>query len=72
MPADDSSKRNVATAIAAAGMLICGGGLLGLVALVIPDVIWVVAVVAGMGVIGALQYVVWGWKLDKHRIHDDD
>ncbi len=72
MSDDETSKRNVATAIAGVGLLLCGGALLALVSLVIPNFIYVIAVIAGMGFIGILQYVTWGWRLDKNRIRDDD
>lgn len=66
-----SSDRNVATAIAGAGLVLCCVGLLAMIAMIIPDVLWVIAVVAGMALIGALQYVTWGWRLDRDRIKDD-
>lgn len=63
--------RNAATFIALIGVLICSLGLLALVALVIPAFLWVLAVFAGLVGIGMLQYVLWGWKLDRDRLPDD-
>ena len=68
----EQQKRNMATAAAMAGLALGGMALLGLMALVIPDIVWVVAVFAGLMVIGAIQYVLWGWRLDRYRISDDD
>ena len=68
----EQQKRNMATAVAMAGLLLGVFALLGLMTLVIPDIIWVVAVFAGMLVISGIQYVLWGWRLDRYRITDDD
>ena len=68
----DQQKRNMATAAAMAGLALAGLALLGLMSLVIPDIIWVVAVFGGLMVIGAIQYALWGWRLDRYRIPDDD
>ena len=74
MPRDPSEhqKRNMATAAAMLGLALCGVALLALMSLVIPDIIWVVAVFAGLMLIGAVQYALWGWRLDRYRIPDDD
>ena len=69
---DDQQKRNLATAAAMTGLVLASLALLGLMSLVIPDIIWVVAVLAGLMVIGAIQYALWGWRLDRYRIKDDD
>lgn len=74
MPSEQTpdSHRNSATAVALLGLLICAGGLLGLVVLVIPGFLQVLLVMAGFALLGGLQYVLWGWKLDRDRIQDDD
>ena len=64
--------RNAATFGALFGLLICCAGLLCLAALVIPDILFVMLVLAGLIGLGALQYVVWGWRLDRYRVSDDE
>lgn len=74
MPQDpnDQQRRNTATYGALAGVLLCGLALLALAALVIPDILLILFVLAGVIAIGILQYVTWGWMLEKYRIRDDD
>jgi|GEM_PF-1660627 hypothetical protein len=69
MPDQD---RNAATFGALFGLLVCCAGLLSLAALVIPDILFVMLVLAGLIGLGALQYVVWGWRLDRYRVADDE
>lgn len=69
---DEQNRRNLATMGALIVVGFCAFGLLGLMALVIPDILWILAVFVGLGVIGLIQYVTWGWMLDKKRIHDED
>lgn len=64
--------RNAATFGALFGLLVCCVGLLGLAALVIPDILFVLLVLAGIIGLGALQYVVWGWRLDRYRVSEDE
>ena len=48
--------------------------LLFLIGMVFPNLLWVIAIVFGFGVLFALQYLVWGkWlmKYLKERIPDD-
>lgn len=74
MPQDpyEQQRRNTATFIALAVVLISGLALLALASLVIPDILLILLVLAGVVAIGILQYVTWGWMLEKHRIRDDD
>ncbi len=74
MPQDpnDQQRRNTATYGALAGVMLCGLALLALAALVIPDILLILFVLAGVIAIGILQYVTWGWMLEKYRIRDDD
>ncbi len=74
MPQDpyEQQRKNTATYGALAGVLLCGLALLALAALVIPDILLILVVMAGVVVIGILQYVTWGWMLEKYRIKDDD
>jgi hypothetical protein len=46
--------------------------LFALAALVIPDILLILVVMAGVVAIGIVQYVTWGWMLEKYRIKDDD
>ena len=68
----EQQRRNTATYGALAGVLLCGLALLCLAALVIPDILGLLLVLAGVMVIGVLQYVTWGWMLEKYRIRDED
>ena len=74
MPQDpyEQQRKNTATYIALAGVLVCGLALLALAALVIPDILLILLVMAGVVAIGIVQYVTWGWMLEKYRIKDDD
>lgn len=74
MPPPDTShhQKNAATLAALAGLLVSGGALLALAALVIPDILFIMLVFAGVLGLGALQYVVWGWRLDRFRVDGDE
>lgn len=69
---EEQSRKNLATLLALVGLVLCGLALLGLAALVIPDILKILLVLAGLIGVGVLQYVTWGWMLDRHRILDDD
>ena len=71
-PSNSQHEQNAATFAALFGLLIACGSLLGLAALVIPDILFVMLVLAGVAGLGALQYVLWGWRLDRFRAADDD
>ena len=65
-PTDD--QRNTATFSALALVIFLGLGLLGLVALVLPQVLWMLLIAAGMGLFAVLHYVLWGrWLTAKLR-----
>lgn len=68
----DQQRRNTATYGALAGVIFAGLSLLALAALVIPDILLVLLVLASVVFVGILQYVTWGWMLEKYRIHDDE
>ena len=53
-------------------LLLAGLLLLTLAALVIPDILLIMLVLAGVVMVGFLQYITWGWMLEKYRVHDDD
>ena len=65
-PSDD--QRNSATFAALTMVLLVSGGLLALVALVLPQVLWMVVIAIGLALTVVLQYLVWGrWLLTKLR-----
>ncbi|MBC7821927.1 MAG: hypothetical protein IAG10_33995 [Planctomycetaceae bacterium] len=65
-PSDD--QRNSATFAALTMVLLVSGGLVALVALVLPQVLWMVVIVMGLALSVVLQYLVWGrWLLSKLR-----
>lgn len=69
-PSDD--QRNSATFAALAMLLLISAGLLGLVAFVLPQVLWLVVIVIGLGVGVVLHYVIWGrWLTAKLREEDE-
>ncbi len=53
-------ERNSATFAALTMVLLVAGSLLALIALVIPAVLWILAVMVGMGLIVVMHYVIWG------------
>ncbi len=69
----EQQKRNVATFGALAGLLFVGGGLAAIAVMVLPAAIqYVLLTIAVFAAIGTFQYYLWGWKLDRYRISDDD
>ncbi len=65
-PSDD--QRNSATFAALTMVLLFSGGLLALVALVLPQVLWMVVIGMVLALSVVLQYLVWGrWLLAKLR-----
>ena len=69
MPEHSSDdQRNTATFAALTMVLLVSGGLLALVALVLPQVLWMVVIAIGLALSVVLQYLVWGrWLLAKLR-----
>jgi len=63
---------NSATFLALAALLAIAAGLLVLMALVMPSIIGIPAVVCGFFFFGAFHYVVWGWWMSRSRFKDDD
>lgn len=69
----EQQKRNVATFGALAGLLFAGSGLAAIAVMVLPAAIqYVLLTIAVFAAIGTFQYYLWGWKLDRYRISDDD
>ena len=59
------------TILALLGLLAIAAGLLGLVALVLPQIFGLLAVVLGFFAFGAIHYLLWGWWLRPVPIKDD-
>lgn len=73
MSTPQSRGRDVATLVALIGVIGVIGLVFGLVAMVLGSgFLLVVFLLVGMVGVAALQYVIWGWKLDRDRIHDDE
>ena len=69
-PSDD--QRNSATFAALGMVLLVSAGLLGLIAIVLPQVLWMVAIFVGLGLSVVLHYLVWGrWLAAKLQIEED-
>lgn len=69
----NSSQSNAATAIALFGLLLIGGALLGLMALVLPQVVGVLVVVLLLFALPmVLHYLVWGWWLSQMRDNEPE
>jgi hypothetical protein len=62
---------NAPTLLALLGLLAIAGGFLGLVALVLPQIFGLLAVVLGFFAFGAIHYLLWGWWLRPIPIKDD-
>lgn len=69
---NSDQNKNLGTAVALVGMVFAGLALLGMMSMVIPDIIKILLVFLGLIGIGLIQYVVWGWKIDRDKIRDDD
>jgi hypothetical protein len=59
------------TILALLGLLAIAAALLGLVALVLPQIFGLLAVVLGFFAFGAIHYLLWGWWLRPVPIKDD-
>jgi Flp pilus assembly protein TadB len=71
---EERSKKDQATFAALFGLLFFCGLLFLLIAAVLPDVLWLVAVVFGFGLFLVLQYLVWGRWLTSYlqkKLPDD-
>lgn len=70
-----AAQSNAATWIALFGLLLMGGALLGLTALVLPQFMGLVAVVGVLFVLPiTFHYLVWGWWMSQWKDadpHDD-
>jgi hypothetical protein len=62
---------NAPTILALLGLLALAAAFLGLVALVLPQIFGLLAVVLGFFAFGAIHYLLWGWWLRPVPIDDD-
>lgn len=66
--APSAGSANAGTWIALFGLLLAAGALVGLMALVMPQFLGLVAVVGALFVVPiALHYVVWGWRISRWK-----
>jgi hypothetical protein len=65
--APSTSQSNVATAIALFGMVLLAAALLGLMAMVLPQLLGILVVILIFAVPAAFHYLVWGWWLSQMR-----
>ncbi|HUE15590.1 MAG TPA: hypothetical protein VMR25_15595 [Planctomycetaceae bacterium] len=65
------AQSNAPTILALLGLLVIGAGLLGLIALVLPQVFGLLAVVLGFFAFGAIHYLLWGWWMRPVPIEDE-
>ena len=61
------ARSDAATAIALLGLVVIGAALLGLMALVLPQLLGIVIVILIFAVPAAFHYLVWGWWMSQIR-----
>jgi len=61
------ARSDAATAIALLGLVVMGAALLGLMALVLPQLLGIVIVILIFAVPAAFHYLVWGWWMSQIR-----
>ena len=61
------NQSNAGTAIALAGMILLSAAMLGLMALVLPQLLGVLVVIMIFAVPAAFHYLIWGWWLSQTR-----
>jgi hypothetical protein len=66
------SQSNAATAIALLGLLLISAALLGLMALVLPQLLGILIVILIFAVPAAFHYLVWGWWLSQAREREQE
>jgi len=74
MSREQPHDKDAGTWIALMLLLVVSLGLLLLMAMVLPKILWLLLIVIGFGATFALQYFIWGKWLMKHlkeRIPDD-
>lgn len=68
----NSGDGNGPTLLALFALIAVALGLVGLSAMVLPQILGFAVVICGFVVIGLLQYVVWGRWLPRDPVDDDD
>ncbi len=54
--------------MALSALLLAGAGLLGIMFVVLPDVVWILFVVIGFAIMIFLHYITWGyWMMKAHQ-----
>lgn len=66
------NQSNAGTAIALVGLVFMSIALLGLMALVLPQLLGVLLVILIFAVPAAFHYLVWGWWLSQARNAEND
>ena len=66
------NQSNAATAIALVGLLLISAALLGLMALVLPQLLGILIVILIFAVPAAFHYLIWGWWLSQVRDQEID
>ena len=61
------NQSNAGTAIALGGLFLMSAAMLGLMALVLPQLLGVVLVILIFAVPAAFHYLIWGWWLSQSR-----
>ena len=61
------NQSNAATAIALFGLLLISAAILGLMALVLPELLGVLIVLLIFAVPAVFHYLIWGWWLSQMR-----
>jgi hypothetical protein len=67
-----NSQSNAATAIALVGLLLISAVLLGLMALVLPQLLGVLIVILIFAIPAAFHYLIWGWWLSQVRDRESE
>jgi hypothetical protein len=62
-----TSQSNVATALALFGLMLISAALLGLMAMVLPELLGILIVILIFAVPAAFHYLIWGWWLSQLR-----
>ena len=66
-------QRNSATFAALGMVLLISAGLLGLIAIVLPQMLWMVVIFVGLGLSVVLHYLIWGrWLAAKLQVEEDE
>jgi Flp pilus assembly protein TadB len=61
------NQSNAGTAIAMVGLVLMSAAMLGLMALVLPELLGVLVVIVIFAVPAAIHYLIWGWWLSQAR-----